>query len=377
MPEHLINLRQSLHQYPELAGEEKQTAESIRKYLSKLKNAEIISNIGGHGMAVVFNFSMDGPVVLLRAELDALPIPEENNFSYKSVIEGKSHKCGHEGHMTILCGIAEWLDKSDLKKGKVILLFQPAEETGEGAERVLKDDVFINKLQPDYAFALHNLPGYNMHDIVVIDGVFTPDVRSLGIYLKGLKSHACEPEKGINPSVCISELVLELDKLNHPQIQSPDFALLTPVYGLIGSKAYGISAGDGEIHYTIRTASKDTMQVLINNIKSVIKKLTDKHNLSFKINWFDHFPLTINHSLCNEIIRKAAVKNEFTIVDQEEFIKFGEDFGWFSQNYPSSMFGIGAGKETPPLHNPAYDFPDELIPTGINMFKGIIEEILD
>lgn len=376
MNANIAEFRRVLHQHPELSGEEFETSTRIKNYLSQFKNAELITEIGGQGLAAIFTYGQKGPVLLFRTELDALPIEEENILPYKSVNKGRSHKCGHDGHMAILCGLAEWLNTVHFEKGKVILLFQPAEETGEGAYRVIHDEKFLKQIKPDYAFALHNLPGYDMHEVVVIDEVFTPDVRSLGIYFKGLQSHASEPEKGINPAVCMAELTLELDKLNVQDIRSKNFALLTPVYSKLGARAYGISAGEGELHYTIRTASNSTMEVLINKIKVLTKQLTGKHNLKYEIEWFDHFPLTINDPHCNELIRKSAKKNNLKLTGQEDFIRFGEDFGWFSQKFPSSMFGLGSGKKTPPLHNPLYDFPDELLPTGMNMFKGIVEEIL-
>ena len=198
----------------------------------------------------------------------------------------------------------------------------------------------------------------------------------MGIYFKGLQAHASEPEKGINPAKCIAELILELDHFNVPDVSDENFALLTPVYSTIGEKAYGIAAGTGELHYTIRTATNKTMELLIASIKTAVELLSKKHQLEFSIQWFDYFPLTLNNNICIEKVKKAAEKNNFKIYNQPEFIRFGEDFGWFSQKYPSAMFGIGAGKDTPPLHNPAYDFPDELIVTGVKMMKGIAEELL-
>ncbi len=151
--EALIKLRKTIHSEPELAGSEVNTAAKIEKFISAYSPDETIKDLGGKGMAFVFKGGGDGPSILFRAELDALPINETNEFDYKSKYKDKGHKCGHDGHMTVLAGLAEKLAVSRKFEGRVILLFQPAEETGEGAERVLNDDKF-SKLKPDYVFAL-------------------------------------------------------------------------------------------------------------------------------------------------------------------------------------------------------------------------------
>jgi len=134
----LIKFRKRIHKYPEIAGNEKNTAKMVVAFAKKFKPDKIIQKIGGYGIAVIFESNNKGPVILIRCELDALPITETNKFNYKSTKENVSHKCGHDGHMTIVSGLIPLLSKNNIKKGKVILLYQPSEETGEGAERILK-----------------------------------------------------------------------------------------------------------------------------------------------------------------------------------------------------------------------------------------------
>lgn len=370
----LVKLRKELHQHPELSGEEKHTAKRIHDFLIENGATDVITNIGGNGVAAVFTFSSE-PVIVIRCELDALPIEEVNDFSHSSLNKGVSHKCGHDGQMVIVAGLIFWLKEQSFQQGKVILLFQPAEETGAGAEAVLKDERFL-QLNPDYVFALHNLPGEEMHTVIQTGNIFSATVQSFAIYIKGKQAHASEPEKGINPALAVAKLINAFDQLIISDTANPAFALLTPVYTQMGEKAYGISAGSGELHYTIRTWTVKEMQILKDKINIITKEVCEKHSLQFSIDWFDYFPAVINADQCNALIKKAAIANGLKTEQKKSPMKWGEDFGWFSQKYKTGFFGVGAGMNIPALHHNDYDFPDEIIPTGINMFIGIITELL-
>ncbi len=373
--ERLKTLRQRLHSNPELSGFEHKTASQIRSFIEEHYPTTILQDIGGSGLAAVYEFENNGPSIAIRCELDALPIDEMNDFAHKSKTHGISHKCGHDGHMTIVAGMIFWIKNQDFKDGRIILLFQPAEETGKGAKAMIEDPRFAS-LGIDYIFSLHNIPGEDKGDIILMDRGFSAEVKSFSIELSGITSHASEPEKGNNPSIAISELIAELDAL---QIVDPDrnnFQVVTPVYVNLGSKAYGISPGKGEIHYTIRTWDKENMLRLEAEIKRTISTIAKNRDLRFKVNWFEHFPAATNHPECNNIVEQAAKRAGLSIVKRAYPFKFGEDFGWFSKNHKTSMFGLGAGKETPPLHHPTYDFPDQIIEAGIKMFARIIEDLL-
>ena len=373
--ENLKLLRKELHRYPELSGQEIETAGRIKKFIEKYHTAKIIENIAGNGLAVVHAFSNSGPTIVIRCELDALPIEEDNYFEYRSSNEGISHKCGHDGHMAIVAGLIYWLKEQDFKNGKVVLLFQPAEETGTGAPSVLMDDRF-SELNPDYIFALHNIPRQPLHSIITLNGNFSSTVQSVAIELKGKESHSAEPEHGVNPALCIAELIQKFSVLNNNDAGKEDFRLCVPIYSSMGVKSYGISAGFGEIHYTLRTKSIDKMEGLKQEVDSILLEVCSKHKLPHTAKWFDYFPAVVNDEFCTEVITEAAKTYDYDIINKSAPFKFGEDFGWFSERYKAAMFGIGAGIESPALHQANYDFPDEIIETGMNMFKGIIDKIL-
>lgn len=375
MIEKLKSFRRELHQDPELSGQEEETARRIREFIGDHPSTTIVTGLGSHGLAVVHEYS-PGPVIMLRCELDALPIEEVNTFSYRSNRKGISHKCGHDGHMAIMAGMSFWLKKQAFEKGTVILLFQPAEETGKGALSVLSDPRF-KKFSPDYIFAFHNIPGEPLHNIIITETNFSTTVQSVAITLTGSKSHASEPEKGNNPAMAMAEIIQEFAAHNQTSISAPNFAVVTPVYSTMGSKDYGISAGSGELHYTVRTTSDESMDQLKVHLNTILHKLTTKYYLQFTCNWFDYFPATVNHPVCNNIIHEAAKENDLRVNIQPHSFRFGEDFGWFSRDFKAAMFGIGAGVNSPALHKEDYDFPDDLLDTGLKMFGGIITQILN
>jgi len=368
-------LRKELHAFPEVSGEEKGTATIIEKFILKHHPTKIIKNLGNHGLAAVYNFNDEGPTIVIRCELDALPIEETNTFKHRSKSAGVSHKCGHDGHMAIVAGLIFMIKERDFKHGNIVLLFQPAEETGEGAFKVISDPRF-KELQPDYVFALHNIPGEVTHTIIPVKHHFSPSVQSIAIHLTGKEAHASEPENGINPAETISTIIAELNSINITDISSENFTLTTPIYILMGQKAYGISAGSGELHYTLRSWTEDNMNLLKTNIQHMLTRVCKEHKVSYKIEWFDYFPATVNNNFCNDIISTAASRNKLNIVSRETPFKFGEDFGWFSKNYKAAMFGIGSGIKSPALHHAEYDFPDEILITGIRMFTAIIDLVI-
>lgn len=371
----LINFRRLLHQYPELSGYEENTAKRIIEFVSSFEPSKIITNLGGYGVAAVYEFSNDGSTILIRCELDALPIHEKNTFKYRSRFSNIAHKCGHDGHMAILCGVAQRLHKRPFHTGKVILLFQPAEENGQGAKAVLRDPKF-EEIKPDFVFALHNLPGYPIHSVFLLNGQFTPTVQSLSIKLKGKTAHAAEPENGINPALAISELIHEFKKLEITDPSNKNFTLLTPVHILMGQKDYGISAGNGELHFTLRCWLDENMEALVAECYQLLDRICEKYSLSYETAWFDYFPAVKNHKRAVRAIEKTVQNLYLQKISPEYGCKFGEDFGFFTHEFEGAMFGLGAGKNMPALHNDDYDFPDELIETGIKLFWGILEEFL-
>ena len=371
----LTQLRQLIHTYPEVSGTEENTARIIHEFLLSCSPTDIITHVGGYGILATWDTGKSGKTILFRAELDALPIEEFNKFAHASSNKGFSHSCGHDGHAAILCGLAQALSHKKMYSGKVILLFQPAEENGEGAKAMLAD-ANMTTIQPDFVFALHNLPGYPMHAILIKNGSFTAAVNSIIIHLNGKTSHAAEPEHGINPAIPVAEILQESLKLDKNNIEDPNFCVITPVCVELGEKSYGISAGKASVHLTLRTWNNPDLRKLEKKIESVAKRIAKKHSIKVDFEYTQSFFANENDSDAIQIVQKSAADYGLTVNSREYPFKWGEDFGLFTTKFKGCMFGLGSGEKTPALHNPDFDFPDELIETGVKTFYGIINQLL-
>ena len=175
--------------------------------------------------------------------------------------------------------------------------------------------------------------------------------------------------------LAISEFIQAVLKASNNDITKKDFAVITVVHVLVGEPAYGISAGYGEVHLTIRTWTNDHMEMLEQEIKNQINTICEAHQLRYEVEYTDVFYANENNSEATVLIKSAAKEKDFLIEEKEYPLKWGEDFGLFTQQFKGAFFGLGAGKEVPPLHNPNYDFPDKLVETGVKMFIGILEQL--
>jgi len=361
----LTEFRRELHRNPELSGKEENTAQRILKFLGDVKPSELYINIGGHGLILVFDSGNPGKTILIRGDIDALPIDESQNLPYSSITPGVSHKCGHDGHTTILAGLALRLNEEPLKNGKAILLFQPAEETGAGAEAMLND--WPENIKPDLVFALHNIPGKPLHSIIIKNDWFASASQGMIVNLKGVSAHAGEPEMGINPAFAIARIVEFIKELQLKKYQKA-----TIIHMKVGEIAFGTSPGEGVIMLTLRAGNNKDMDSLTTQVKNEILAITESESIKTEISFTEVFPATRSHKTANAAIADVAEKQGLKIITGDEPFNWSEDFGHFTMRYPGAMFGLGAGEDCPNLHNPDYNFPDELTKTGILMFEEIV-----
>lgn len=369
-----ITFRHLLHQYPDLSGEESATRELVRAFLKPFKPDDI-QEVGGTGLLVKFEGNLPGKAILIRAELDALPIKEVNAFSYRSKEPLKSHKCGHDGHMVILCRLAWLLHQQPPIRGTAYLLFQPAEENGMGALAVMGDPVF-SSLIIDQVVALHNTPGFPVGSIQIRQGPFTPAVRSIIVHFEGRTSHAAEPENGICPASAINLFMARALEMTAADTTSDNFFLVSPVYMKMGEKSYGVTAGSGEVHLTIRAWSDSVLNQQADHLEKMARSIGADFKLATVIDWTQAFSANKNDPAVVAQIKRAANELSIETIDLPSPMKWGEDFGLFTQHYPGAMFGLGAGEQRPALHNPDYDFEDQLIEPGSKVFEKIIRNFL-
>lgn len=370
----LIELRQKLHTVAELSGKEFVTSKILEDFLKSLHPDTLLTEVGGTGIIATWDSGLTGPDILLRADMDALPIKEMNEVSYKSENPYASHACGHDGHSVILCAVAQMISLNKPGAGKVRILFQPSEENGKGAQQMLRDEK-LKDIHPDYVFALHNIPGYPLHSVIVRDGSFSAAVNSILIDLNGKTSHASEPENGINPALAMSEIFIQARSLENNNALSENMKIMTPVYALLGEKAYGTSAGHATAHFTLRCWKNNQLHQLENSIREMSQHIAAKHHVKADFDYAETFYATENNKDAVDYVRKAIANLGLEKIEKEFPFKWGEDFGMFTKQYKGCMFGLGAGEQCPALHNPDYDFPDVLIETGANIFLQLIDHL--
>lgn len=373
MKHEIIKLRQELHKHPEVSNDEYNTSERIISFFKKYNPDEIIK-LGETGVAFAFNGKEKGKTIVFRSELDALPIQEKTGLEYASVNEHVAHACGHDGHMAILTGLALNISENRPASGRAILLFQPAEEVEQGARDVVENPKFIN-FKPDYMFALHNVPGFEKHKIILKKGSFASASKGMTIKLTGKTSHAAEPENGISPAIAISKIIQQLHELIGNKNLFQDLTLLTIIHIKLGEISFGTSPGNAEIRITLRSFENEDMEILTDNCEKIIREIAKIENLKCEISYSEVFPATVNNDECLSIVEQSAKQNNLEIKYNEKPFKWSEDFGYFTEKYNACFFGLGSGISQPPLHNPDYDFPDDIIETGIKVFYQIYKSI--
>ena len=364
-------IRRELHQHPELSGHEARTARFVEDKLQAFHPTKVIRHVGGHGLLVEYFFSEDGPTVLFRADMDAVAVQEPDDIPHHSQTPGVAHKCGHDGHTTILLRFARMLSERPLPKGRVLLLFQPAEENGSGSKAVL-DTKVLDYYKIDKAFALHNIPGYPASAVLCKEDSFTCAVVSVSITLTGKTSHAAEPQKGISPIPATLNIVDELLRWNNTDIQSDDYFLSTIVEIHVGEEAYGVSAGNSVIRATLRAKTDKLLHQHAQQLKELVatecKRTPD---LQHEMECLEPFSANENDPQSVGMIKNAALRNNLPYIELQTPFSWGEDFGLFMQQYKGAIFGLGSGENCAPLHSPQYDFPDEVIETGATLTRSL------
>ncbi len=375
--EALTAFRRDLHRRPEVSGEERETAETVVKALAETKPDAVMTGLGGHGVAAIYEGREPGRTVMVRAELDGLPIEEISEISHRSEIKGKGHLCGHDGHMTILTALAKGLGRERPVRGRAILMFQPAEENGAGAAAVLADPKFA-AIKPDLVFALHNFPGIGFGHAALRSGPVNCASRGMRISLSGKTAHASTPEDGIAPTFAVAALLSGLTALGNNGPLDDTYTLVTVTHARLGEAAFGISPGYAEIWATLRTLTDERMSDLVARAEALVAREAEAAGLKVTIGYEDVFHQCSNAEATVTALERA-MDEEGVSHDKGEGVlpmKGSEDFGLFGRVAPAAMFFLGAGENHARLHNPDYDFPDDLIGIGARVFMRAIRNEL-
>ena len=376
MIDDIFAFRHQLHAHPELSGKEAHTHDAIATYLKRLNPTRLYEKVGGFGLIAVFGAEND-EAVAFRADMDALPVQETNKLSYSSENSGVAHKCGHDGHVAILLRLAEMFSQRQAENTlphTAILGFQPAEETGEGSARILRSDILQHyRIQAFYG--LHNLPGIPKGQLLFRYGTFAAASVGVVLHLQGRQTHAAFPEMGINPGLAAAEILQKTLKLNTSPLLTDDGFRQATLVGLrIGKAAFGTSAGEGELMFTLRAYTNTTMDTLKEEVLHIANEIAENHQLVLSVDWREPFRATENTDAHTERLIRIAEKEGFGYTVADFPFRWSEDFAEYLLHYAGAFFGIGSGVDCPELHHPAYDFPDEIIETAARFFALLLTQ---
>jgi amidohydrolase len=376
--------RRLLHAHPELSEQEAGTARRIAERLAGCGPDRVLTGLGsmGTGVCAVYAGAAAGPTVLLRCELDALPIQETNGFAHRSTVPGVSHKCGHDGHMATLAALAGDLGRRRPGRGRVLLLFQPAEETGTGAAAVLADPRFRAVGTPDYAYAFHNVPRYPLGTVLLREGTFAQGSVGFIVEFRGRTSHASYPEHGINPIAAATDLAAAVNDFSTSAAAWAAAPVLGTVTWLrVGDAAtgsnFGIAPGEASIAGVLRAQRTSDLERLRAELDGLTAQLAARWRLAHALSWHEAFTATESDPQCVAVVREAAAAVGLPVQDLPEPFRWSEDFGYFTQAWRGAFFGLGSGAEQPQLHDDGYDYPDDLIDTGARLYRAIVDRHLE
>lgn len=361
----VIDLRHKLHENAELSNNEVRTLNILQEFIKENTKLELVIKEGYFYAVHKVNEAL--PTIAFRADIDAVPVMENLSLKYKSQRAGVSHKCGHDGHSAALAGFA--LEAEKIKNKNVILLFQPGEEIGTGARKIIADNFFnLNKIDEFYGF--HNIPGYKEHVILCKENTFACASKGLVIKFNGKPSHAAYPEYGKNPAFAIAEVIQYLKDVTKLK-DYEKMVLCTIVNVDVGERAFGTSAGSGKLMLTIRAEEEQDLKRLEKNIINYVTHQGKKHKLTYVVDYCDEFPETKNNAMAVEKIKNASLVAKLTYEELSSPFRWSEDFGYYTKKVKGAIFGIGAGEKHSQLHTENYDFPDEILQTAIEMFYNL------
>lgn len=370
--------RHDIHQHPELAYEEHRTATTVAKLLRSFGVDEVVEGIGQTGVVGIIRTG-DGPAIGLRADMDALPIEELSDASYKSVHHGRMHACGHDGHTAMLLGAARYLAETRKFRGTVVLIFQPAEEGRAGAKAMIDDGLF-DRFPVDAIYGVHNIPGIPAGAIALASGPVMAAADRFSITLRGQGGHAAAPHQGRDPIVAGAALVSALQSVvsrNCP----PEETLVVSVTEFHGGDAFNVIPDSVRLNGTVRYFRPEIGDLAKARLPQVIQGIAAAHGVEADYVYQEGYPPTVNWEEPANFARQVAEEvcgSENVPVQQP--LMFAEDFSFFLQEKPGCYGFIGNGDTgalgCTGLHNPYYDFNDGILPLGASFFARMAEEAL-
>jgi len=376
----LTEIRRDLHANPELAFDEKRTSSLVVAYLKKL-GIEVHTGLAKTGVVGVIRGKKNGGKGIgLRADMDCLPLHEANTFNYKSKNQGRMHACGHDGHTTMLLGAARYLAETRNFDGTAYLIFQPAEEGGGGGEVMVKEGLF-ERFPANEVYALHNWPGLPPGKIAVGTGPMMAATDEVQITVRGKGGHAALPHLAVDPVVATAHIITALQTVASRNVEPVD-AIVVSVCAMQTSQlgAYNVIPDSVKLMGTVRTFRPETRTLAEKRIREIAQGVAAALGASVEIDYRRGYPATVNSAREAEFAARVGERifGAGGVVRDPDPTMGGEDFSYMLQARPGAYVFLGQGGLAGGcmLHNPNYDFNDEVIPLGAGYLAALVEESL-
>ena len=371
----LSEWRQDLHAHPELGFEEHRTSDFVASKLEEF-GVEVHREIGKTGVVGVLRQGNETRSIGLRADMDALPISETNEFSHKSKNSGKMHACGHDGHTVMLLAAAKYLAESRSFSGQVNFIFQPAEE-GLGGAKAMIDDGLFDKFPCDRVYAMHNGPGIAVGKFASVPGIRTAAGAFFDIKVIGKGGHGAFPQFAIDPITIAAEIIGAIQTIISRTTSPNDSAVLS-ITKVHAGDAYNVIPESAILSGTVRTFAIDKMQEIERQMISISEGISKAHGGTALVEFNTLFLPVLNEEEATDL----AIEVCRDMVGQDNVITTGsagtgsEDFSFMSNEVPGCYVIIGNGEDSNALHNPNFDFNDEALVYGGSFFARVIEKEL-
>lgn len=370
----IIAFRRDLHQNPELAFQEKRTSNLVVSHLASY-GYQVFHGIAGTGIVATLKKGEGSRIIGLRADMDALPITEATSLDYASRNKGVMHACGHDGHTAILLAAARYLAEFSEFDGTVRLIFQPAEEIGAGAKKLLAEGLF-ERFPVDAVFGLHNWPDVPVGSFGFVAGPAMASVDQAYIKVVGKGGHGAEPHRGVDPVLASASLITALQSIVSRNVDPREMAIVT-VGSIHGGSASNVIPESVELKLTVRTFNEAVRQHLSERIPALARAQAESFGAKAEVEYRFGFPSVVNHADETAFARTVALQafGEEKVIADFQPRTASEDFAFLLQARPGSYLFVGNG-DSAPLHSANYNFNDDIILPAARYWVRLVESYL-
>jgi len=365
--------RHDFHMHPELQYDVHRTAGIVAKLLREFGCDEVVEGIGQTGVVGVINGNTNnsGKTIGLRADMDALPIPEQTGLPYASTVPGKMHACGHDGHTTMLLGAAKYMCETRNFDGRAVVIFQPAEEGGGGGLAMCEDSM-MDRFGINEVYGLHNAPGIPVGQFAIRPGPLMASADEFVITVKGKGGHAAEPHRAIDTTLVAAQIVVSLQTIVARNVDPLQNVVVTVGTFKTDSEASNVIAHEVVMEGTVRTLDESCRDIAEKRVREVAEGTAMVHGATVEINYRRGYPVTVNHEDETTYAADVAKSVAGQVEDNVNPIMPAEDFSYMLLERPGAYIFLGNG-DTAVCHHPEYNFDDEALPFGASWLSGMVE----